>query len=56
MLQQTRVEVVVPYYRSWMERFPDVRALAAAPLEDVLKAWEGLGYYARARTSTARRS
>src|SRR5687768_12935276 len=49
MLQQTRVDAVLPYYRAWMERFPDVRALAAAPLDDVLKAWEGLGYYARAR-------
>src|SRR5690606_30745732 len=49
MLQQTRVDAVLPYYRRWMERFPDARALAAAPLDDVLKAWEGLGYYARAR-------
>jgi A/G-specific adenine glycosylase len=49
MLQQTQVETVLPYYRRWMARFPDVRALAAAPLEDVLKLWEGLGYYARAR-------
>jgi A/G-specific adenine glycosylase len=49
MLQQTRVEAVLPYYRAWMERFPDVGALAAASLDDVLKAWEGLGYYARAR-------
>ncbi len=49
MLQQTRVDAVLPYYRAWMERFPDVGALAAAPLDDVLKAWEGLGYYSRAR-------
>lgn len=49
MLQQTRVEAVVPYYRGWMERFPDVRSLADAPIDSVLKAWEGLGYYARAR-------
>lgn len=49
MLQQTQVETVLPYYRRWMARFPDVQALAAAPLEDVLKLWEGLGYYARAR-------
>ena len=49
MLQQTRVEAVVPYYRAWMERFPDVGALAAAPLGEVLRMWEGLGYYARAR-------
>ncbi|HZD06080.1 MAG TPA: NUDIX domain-containing protein, partial [Longimicrobiales bacterium] len=49
MLQQTRVETVVPYYRRWMERFPDVDRLAEADLDDVLKAWEGLGYYRRAR-------
>lgn len=49
MLQQTRVEAVVPYYRRWLERFPSVTALAEARLDDVLKAWEGLGYYARAR-------
>jgi A/G-specific adenine glycosylase len=49
MLQQTRVEAVVGYYTRWMARFPTVAALAAADLQDVLKAWEGLGYYARAR-------
>lgn len=49
MLQQTRVETVVPYYRRWLERFPDVETLAAADREEVLKAWEGLGYYSRAR-------
>lgn len=49
MLQQTRVETVEGYFRRWMERFPTVEALAAADLQDVLKAWEGLGYYARAR-------
>lgn len=49
MLQQTRVEVVIPYFEAFMRRFPDVGALAAARLEAVLKAWEGLGYYARAR-------
>ena len=49
MLQQTTVKAVGPYYRRFLERWPDVRALAAAPLEDVLKAWAGLGYYARAR-------
>ncbi|MBX7213687.1 MAG: A/G-specific adenine glycosylase [Thermoflexales bacterium] len=49
MLQQTQVATVMPYFERWMRRFPDVRALAAAPLDDVLKAWEGLGYYARAR-------
>ena len=49
MLQQTRVETVAPYYRRFMRLFPTVRRLAAAPLERVLKAWEGLGYYSRAR-------
>jgi A/G-specific adenine glycosylase len=49
MLQQTRVETVVPYYQRWMALFPTVQALAAAPEQGVLKAWEGLGYYSRAR-------
>jgi A/G-specific adenine glycosylase len=49
MLQQTRVESVIPYYRRWMERFPDVAALARADMDDVLHAWVGLGYYSRAR-------
>ncbi len=49
MLQQTRVETVRPYYERWLARFPTVDALAEAPLDDVLKAWEGLGYYSRAR-------
>ncbi|MCB0055346.1 MAG: A/G-specific adenine glycosylase, partial [Caldilinea sp.] len=49
MLQQTRVETVVDYFERWMARFPTVDALAAADLQDVLKQWEGLGYYARAR-------
>lgn len=49
MLQQTRVDVVVPYYLRWMERFPTVQALAAATEEEVLQAWAGLGYYSRAR-------
>lgn len=49
MLQQTRVEVVVPYYRRFLRRFPTLPALAAAPLDDVLALWSGLGYYARAR-------
>jgi A/G-specific adenine glycosylase len=49
MLQQTQVTTVIPYYRRFLEKFADVETLAAAPLEDVLKAWEGLGYYARAR-------
>lgn len=49
MLQQTRVDAVIPYFERWMARFPDVRALAAAREQDVLKFWEGLGYYSRAR-------
>ncbi len=49
MLQQTQVETVIPYFHRFLENFPDVVALAKAPLEDVLKRWEGLGYYARAR-------
>ena len=49
MLQQTRVETVIPYYERWLARFPDVNALADAPEDDVLRAWEGLGYYSRAR-------
>ena len=49
MLQQTRVHAVVPYYRAFLKYFPTLRGLAAAPLQDVLKAWEGLGYYSRAR-------
>ena len=49
MLQQTRVETVRPYFARFMERFPDVRTLAAAPVDDVLGHWAGLGYYARAR-------
>lgn len=49
MLQQTRVETVIPYYQRWLERFPDLPTLAQAPEEVVLQAWAGLGYYARAR-------
>ncbi len=49
MLQQTRVATVIPYYRRWMRRWPTVRSLSRARLDDVLKMWEGLGYYARAR-------
>ncbi len=49
MLQQTTVKTVAPYYAKFLERWPDLPALAAAPLDDVLKAWAGLGYYARAR-------
>lgn len=49
MLQQTQVETVLPYFERFVRRFPDVSALAGAELEEVLKLWEGLGYYARAR-------
>jgi A/G-specific adenine glycosylase len=49
MLQQTTVKAVGPYYARFLVRWPDIRALAAAPLDDVLKTWAGLGYYARAR-------
>ena len=49
MLQQTQVATVLRYYAAFLARFPDVTALAAAPLEDVLAAWSGLGYYRRAR-------
>lgn len=49
MLQQTQVTTVIPYYHRFLERFPTLADLAAAPLETVLKTWEGLGYYARAR-------
>lgn len=49
MLQQTTVAAATPYYHRFLERFPSVQALAAAPLESVLEAWAGLGYYARAR-------
>lgn len=49
MLQQTRVETVIPYFEKWMARFPTVAALAEASEQDVLNQWEGLGYYSRAR-------
>src|SRR3989304_5372736 len=48
MLQQPRVEPVAPYYRRWLRRFPTVERLARAQAQDVLAAWEGLGYYRRA--------
>ena len=50
MLQQTRVDTVKPYFERWMERFPDIRTLAEADEQDVLRLWEGLGYYSRARS------
>jgi len=49
MLQQTTVSAVLPYYQKWLGLFPNIEALARAPRQKVLKAWEGLGYYARAR-------
>ncbi len=49
MLQQTQVATVLPYYRRWLERFPDLAVLAHAEESDVLHAWQGLGYYTRAR-------
>ena len=53
MLQQTRVDTVIPYFQRFMERFPSIAALAGAPEQDVLKLWEGLGYYSRARNLQA---
>jgi A/G-specific adenine glycosylase len=49
MLQQTQVSTVLPYYARFLQRFPDVQALAVAPLDEVLALWSGLGYYSRAR-------
>ena len=49
MLQQTQVSVVIPYFKRWIQFFPTILDLAAAPMEAVIKAWEGLGYYSRAR-------
>ncbi len=49
MLQQTQVNTVIPYYQRFIKSFPNVRTLAAAPLQDILKAWENMGYYSRAR-------
>ena len=53
MMQQTQIDRGVQYFLRWMERFPDVAAVAAAPEEDLLKAWEGLGSYRRARNIQA---
>jgi A/G-specific adenine glycosylase len=50
MLQQTQVSTVLPYFERWMQRFPNVSALAGASEDDVLHAWQGLGYYSRARS------
>jgi len=49
MLQQTRVETVIPYFEKWMKQFPTVKTLADSSEQDVLNLWEGLGYYSRAR-------
>jgi A/G-specific adenine glycosylase len=49
MAQQTQIKTMLPYFDRWIQRFPDFETLAAAPAEDVLKHWEGLGYYSRAR-------
>ena len=49
MLQQTQVETARPYYHRWLKRFPNTQAVANASEDEVLKLWEGLGYYARAR-------
>src|SRR3977135_2626218 len=53
MLQQTRVAAVIPYYERFLARFPDVQALTIAPEQELLAAWAGLGYYARARNLQA---
>lgn len=49
MLQQTQVKTVIPYYQRWLAQFPNIQTLATSDLQTVLKAWEGLGYYTRAR-------
>ena len=49
MLQQTQVATVIPYYKIWMSSFPDIKTLANADYDDVLKHWEGLGYYSRCK-------
>jgi len=49
MLQQTTVNAVIPYYKKWIKEFPSVNHVACAPLEKILKSWQGLGYYTRAR-------
>ena len=53
MLQQTRVDTVIPYYERFIESFPTMEALAEAEENDLLKMWEGLGYYSRARNLQA---
>ena len=49
MLQQTQVSTVIPYFEQFINKFPTIKDLASAPEEEVLKSWEGLGYYSRAR-------
>jgi len=49
MLQQTTINAVIPYYEEWLRKYPDIQSLARAPLQIILKSWEGLGYYQRAR-------
>ena len=49
MLQQTQVATVIPYYERWMKSFPNIEALAKADYDNVLKHWEGLGYYSRCK-------
>src|SRR3990167_3566173 len=49
MLQQTTVNAVIPYYKRWIKLFPTVKAVAQTPLQKILKTWQGLGYYSRAR-------
>ena len=49
MLQQTQVKTVIPYWQRWMKQLPDITSLAAADEDTVIKLWEGLGYYSRAR-------
>jgi len=53
MLQQTQVDTVIPYYHRFLKTFPTVASLARTPLQDVLKVWENLGYYSRARNRHA---
>ena len=49
MLQQTKVETVIPYFNKWIKKFPNINAVANASEEHILKSWEGLGYYSRCR-------
>ena len=49
MLQQTQVQTVIPYYNRWIDKFPNIQSVANTNMDSVLKMWEGLGYYARAR-------